>query len=227
MKKYKIIFLIGSFLIIHQFAKAQNTILGGQIHGTFQLDAQGYVEDTVIGAKKIAQGAAINTFLDVIYTSGDFEAGMRYESFTPPLQGFDPRWEGSGIPYRYAKYTKENFEITAGNYYEQFGSGMILRSYQDWNLGFDNSIDGIRVKYKSKGFVLKGILGKQRYFWDKGNGLIRGLDADLSINEAFKKLENMKTKFFLGGSLVSKYQIDQDPIIYSRKMYVHFLDELK
>ena len=33
-----------------------------------------------------------------------------------------------------------------GNYYEQFGSGLVLRTYEDKGLGVDN-VDGLRLKY--------------------------------------------------------------------------------
>ena len=40
-----------------------------------------------------------------------------------------------------ASYAKENFEVTLGNFYEQFGSGS-LRAYEERQLGVDNALDG-------------------------------------------------------------------------------------
>jgi len=49
--------------------------------------------------------------------------------------------------------------VTVGNYYEQFGSGMIFRSYEERGLGYDNAMDGVRIKYVPyKGVYLKGVL---------------------------------------------------------------------
>ncbi len=190
--------------------KAQNNY--GSVHGSFQFDGQYYNEDTLIGALRPDSKIGANGFLNVIYTNKKFEAGLRYELFMPPLLGFDPRYEGQGIPYRYVKYNGEHFELTAGNFYEQFGSGMILRTYQEWNLGFDNSIDGIRIKAKFPGLVLTGLVGKQRSFWGKGEGVVRGVDAELWLNDAFKSLANMNTRIMLGGNFVSRYQADLDPL---------------
>ena len=78
------------------------------------------------------------------------------------MQGF-LRNTGSGIPYRYIRWQDDRFDVTAGTFYEQFGSGMILRSYEEWGLGFDNSIDGIRAKGEPvKGLYLTGFIGRQR-----------------------------------------------------------------
>ena len=40
-----------------------------------------------------------------------------------------------------ATYTIDGLEITAGNFYEQFGSGLIFRSYEEKGLGIDNAMD--------------------------------------------------------------------------------------
>jgi hypothetical protein len=89
---------------------------------------------------------------------------------------------------------------------------MILRSYQEWNLGFDNSLNGVRVKYKMKALTLTGLIAKQRFYWDQGPGLIRGIDGQLSVNDLIKKFSESKTRLFLGGSFVSRFQADLDPI---------------
>lgn len=37
-------------------------------------------------------------------------------------------------------------ELTAGTFYEQFGSGFVLRTYEERSLGIDNSLLGGRLK---------------------------------------------------------------------------------
>ena len=50
----------------------------------------------------------------------------------------------------------KNVEVTLGNYYEQFGSGFILRTYEERSLGIDNSLLGARVVARPfKGVQLK------------------------------------------------------------------------
>jgi len=74
---------------------------GGQVHGSFQADAQYYKADSTIGANKIPEEMAANAFLEMRYTNKGFEAGMRYELFMPQMQGYDSRWKGNGFGYRY------------------------------------------------------------------------------------------------------------------------------
>ncbi|MEP7167921.1 MAG: DUF6029 family protein [Bacteroidota bacterium] len=202
-------FILLFFLINN--AKAQQGISG--IHGNFQTDIQYYNPDSSIKAPVVPEKVLANSFLNLIYSSGNFSAGIRYESFLNALQGYDQRYKGNGFFYRYASYTNDNLEVTAGNFYDQFGYGLIFRSYQEWGLGVDNAMDGIRVKFKPyNGIYLKGLVAKQRSFFDYGPGLVRGADGEFNINEIFSALIEKKTKIILGGSYISKFQADNDPI---------------
>ena len=196
---------------------AQNVDLG-QVHGNFQMDAQYYREDSIIGAPDFPEGVGSNAFLNLIYSRGGFEAGMRYEAYLPAMQGFT-RDDGSGIPYRYARYRGKKIDVTAGTFYEQFGSGMILRTYEQWGLGWDNSLDGIRVKGEPlRGLRMTGLIGRQRNarsykVENLSVGLVRGIDADWSINESFDSLASSKTRVSIGAGFVSRYQTDEDPVL--------------
>lgn len=186
----------------------------GDVHGNFQAIAQYYIPDTTIGAPDVPEKMLMNGFANIIYTKGKFTAGIRYESYLNALQGFDARYAGSGIQYRFATYKSDALEVTVGNFYQQFGNGLILRSYEERGLGFDNALDGIRLKYEVvKGLYLTGLTGKQRSFMTQGPGIVRGFDGELQINEAFKKLAEKKLRLTLGGSFVSRYQKDEDPAL--------------
>ena len=210
MKKFIILFTIILFAFSNKMYS--QTLGGGEVHGSFQTDAQYYSKDTTIGADEIPEKMGINAFFEMRYTNKKFEAGMRYELFMPQMQGYDPRWKGNGFGNRYLRYNGDKVDVTVGNFYEQFGSGMVLRSYQEWNLGFDNAFDGIRVKYKMKALTITGLVAKQRFYWDVGPGLVRGIDGQLSVNDMFESLSSKKTRVFVGGSFVSRYQTDADPL---------------
>jgi hypothetical protein len=208
----KKIFLVISALASAIFSDAQMPG-GGSIHGNFQLDAQYYLTDSAIGAPVVPEKVLSNGFANFIYEQGNFSAGLRYENYTNPLLGFDPRYKGNGIPYRYLDYKNNELEITAGNFYDQFGNGLVFRSYEERGLGYDNAIDGIRLKYNPyKGVYIKGLIGYQRDFFSKGEGIVRGVDAEWAINESLKNGDSLVTKWIVGGSFVSKYQDDLDPI---------------
>lgn len=186
----------------------------GSIHGNFQALGQYYIPDSTIGAAKVPEKMGYNGFLNLIYTKGKFTAGIRYESYLNELQGYPVGYKGNGIGYRFADYRTDFMEVTVGNFYEQFGSGLTLRTYQEFTLGLDNSIDGVRIKAEPlKGVYLKGLIGKQREFFTEGPGLVRGFDGEIQLNEAFKKLADKKLVVSVGGSFVSKYQSDQDPTL--------------
>jgi hypothetical protein len=210
----KIFFL--SFLFATSIAYAQenqNNFNAGELHGNFQFDAQNYIEDSIIGAQKIDEKIRMNSFANLNYTRGKFKAGLRYESYLGPLVGFDSRYNGSGITYRYASYEVDNLEFTVGNFYEQFGTGLIFRSYEERGLGVDNAMDGVRIRYQpKKGIYLKAVIGQQRFFFEKGEGIVRGFDGEINLNEVIPSLSDKSTTYIIGASIVSKYQEDQNPL---------------
>ncbi len=186
----------------------------GSVHGNFQAVAQYYIPDSTIGAANVPEKLGFNGYANIIYTRGKFSAGIRYESYLSALQGYPTGYKGTGIPYRYATYKTDFLEVTVGSFYEQFGSGLTLRSYEERTLGLDNALDGVRIKAEPfKGVYLKGLIGKQRSYFTTGPGLVRGFDGEVQLNEAFKKLADKKLVVSIGGSFVSKYQADQDPTL--------------
>lgn len=185
----------------------------GQIHGNFQADIQSYKADSIIKAPVVPDKMRMNAFTNLIYTKGAFTAGVRYESYMNALQGFDPRFKGSGLPYRFASYENGDLHVTVGNFYEQFGNGLIFRSYEERGLGLDNAMDGIRLKYKvNKGVYVKGVYGKSRAFFAQSPAIMRGADAEIQLDELlFSEDSENDLRISLGGSVLSKYEPDLDP----------------
>lgn len=193
---------------------------GGQIHGNFSTDAQYYNQDSAIGAVMPDQRLGANAWMNLIYTNKNFEVGGRFESYEPALAGYPAgqAYKGSGVGYRYAKFTQSDLEITAGNFFEQFGQGMIFRSYEERYLGVDNSMDGIRLKYHPyRGVYVKGVIGRQRFGFDngavKGAGIVRGFDGEVSLSELLDSAWTCSSNLIIGGSFVSKFQEDRDPLL--------------
>lgn len=186
---------------------AQSFLEGGKVSGNFELDAQIYRADSAIGANEVEEKMLMNAFANLLYTNGNFNAGLRFESYLNPMLGYDPRYKGSGVPYWFGSWKNEQFDITVGSFYEQFGSGMVLRSYEEHSLGYDNALKGVKVKFNPyRGVFLKGFIGTQRYFWEQGPGIVRGIDGEFSLNDLFDKEGKCLTRVILGGSFVSKYQ---------------------
>ena len=184
-------------------------ILGGHVTGNVQFDGQLSKRDTIIGSSDVPEKLLTNARADILYTNGNFSAGLRYEAYLGPMLGFNSQYTGQGIANYFVSYKTQTFAVTAGHFYEQFGSGMTLRAYEDRYLGLDNALRGVNVTYRPwKGVTLKGLVGQQRYFWDT-KGLVRGMDAEVSFNDIISAWSESKTRFSLGGSFVSKYEEDE------------------
>ncbi|MEI6062134.1 MAG: DUF6029 family protein [Bacteroidota bacterium] len=193
----------------------QSNSIGSHVSGNFQVDAQYYRVDSAIGALPVPEKMMMNSWANITYTSGNFNAGLRYETYLNPVNGYDPRYKGTGVPYWFVDYKTGQFQVTAGHIYEQFGSGLVFRTYEEHNLGYDNSLNGIRIKFSPmKGVEIKGIYGTQRFYWDKGPGIVRGADADFNLNEMIESFGGSKLRVQFGGSFISKYEADEQ--IYNK-----------
>ena len=212
MKKL-FLFLISLLPLLLSAQDNSSSNNAGEIHGNIQTDVQYYNEDTSIGAAPVPEKMLMNGFANINYVKGNFTAGLRYESYLNTIQGFDPRYKGNGIPYRYANYKADELEVTIGNFYEQFGSGLVLRAYEEKGLGIDNAFDGLRLKYTVRGFYLKGLVGKQRSYFSQGPGIVRGFDGEVHLSEFIKKWSESPTQITIGGSFASKFQ-SGDKIVY-------------
>ncbi|MDP1801953.1 MAG: DUF6029 family protein [Bacteroidota bacterium] len=216
MKKTSILSAVYLLIFIFNYAilkSQQVSDIVNSVHGNFQVDAQYYNPDSLIGAPRVPEKMLSNAFGNINFNRGKFSAGVRYEAYNNVMQGFDQRYKGQGITNRFARYQDDLLDITIGNIYEQFGSGLLFRTYYEPGLLYDNSLDGIRViSNPYKGITLKGLVGKQRSFFAIGPGIVRGFDGELNINDMLDSItKNIKTKVIFGGSFVSKFQPDQDP----------------
>ena len=149
----------------------------------------------------------------MLYNQGNFNAGIRYESYLNALIGFPGRFKGTGLGYRFAQYKDDErgIDVTIGNFYDQFGSGLVFRAYEERNLGIDNAMDGFRlILTPLDGLRAKFLYGKQRFDFDgrliNGEGIVRAVDLDFDLNTVFKALQEKPLKVNVSGSFVSKFQ---------------------
>lgn len=181
----------------------------GKFSGSLESNTHIYENDKKINAVKPKDKIASNNYLDLKYQYKYFEAGIRIESYLPALQGFDRNYKDTGLANRYVRFKNTSLDITLGNFYEQFGSGLIFRTFEERQLGIDNSLDGIRFKYDFKNiFLMKIIYGTQRDAFKKYSknvkGKVHGLDLDLSLNKLLGINDFPLMK--LGGSFIGKYE---------------------
>ena len=185
------------------------------LSGSIQSDILVPQDDEKIGTEHSEDKVLTNTYLDLNLGSKYVDAGARFEFLKYPLPGFEPDFKGWGVPHFYVKGHYNNVELTLGDYYEQFGSGFILRTYEERSLGIDNALRGAKLNYKPvDGVTLKALTGKQRRYWHHNDVLISGVDLELGLEQFFKSLEAHDTHITLGGSWVNKHEDADDDAIF-------------
>ena len=183
---------------------------GVTLHGTVQSDVLLPQTDSAIGAEKTGD-VLTNTYIDLQLQSQYVDAGVRMEYLEHPLPGFERDFAGWGVPHFWVKGRLGCAELTAGTFYEQFGSGFILRTYEERSLGIDNSLLGGRLVLKpTKGVTVKALSGRQRRYWSWNKGLVSGADAEVALNEWLPALAKSGTELTLGASWVNKYEAQED-----------------
>lgn len=179
---------------------------GLNFSGSIQSDMLVPRNDSGTGATKTGSFLT-NTYADLLMQSCYVDAGLRLEFLEYPLPGFEKDFEGWGVPHFWVKGRVGKFELTGGTFYEQFGSGFILRTYEERSLGIDNSLLGGRVVVKPlKGVTLKVLSGVQRRYWKWNKSVVSGADAEVCLEEYFPSLQQSNTNITLGGSWVNKYE---------------------
>lgn len=173
-------------------------------HGNVRSDWLVPQNDAVIGTEATNQKLLSNTAAQFSLTYKQWEAGLRYEYQQHPLPGFEKDFAGYGLPYAYLRGHLGRFDVTLGSYYEQFGSGFILRTYEAPTLGIDSHLRGLRLALDAgAGVQIKAIAGRQRHYWSTNPANIFGLDGEWTLPQlAFVP----QSRIILGASWVGKYE---------------------
>lgn len=180
------------------------------LKGSVQSDVLFPQEDSKIDAHR-DNWSLTNTYAEMHLMSKYFSAGARFEGLEHPLPGFEPGFKGRGVPYFYFAGQYKGLELTVGDFYDQFGSGLIFRTYEERSLGIDNSLRGGRLLVKSfNGVNLKLLGGKQRRYWHHNDSWVYGGDLEMSLDSWFRRMEESGTRLTLGFSAVSKHEDDTD-----------------
>lgn len=199
-------------------AAAQENLGGSNgltINGSIQSDILIPESDKKIHTEDTDDWGLTNTYVEVNAMSKYIDAGARFEYLEHPLPGFEKGFKGWGVPFGYIKGHVKNAELTAGSFYEQFGSGFILRTYEERSLGIDNSLVGGRLIVRPvNGVQVKALTGKQRRYWSLNDSWVSGADVELGLDQWFKGLQNSGTVLTLGASWVNRNE-DADEEIFA------------
>ncbi|MEO9501850.1 DUF6029 family protein [Nonlabens ulvanivorans] len=181
----------------------------GTFSGGFESNSQWYQDDEGLGTIAPQDQLRSNNYFTLRYSYDKFTAGIQYELFAPnPLLGYFEGFKGNGIGTYYLNFKHEGLDITGGHFYDQFGSGLIYRSWEDRQLGIDNSIRGVRINYEFTDYlVATAFTGNQRVGFEVSEGTITGLNAELDLSNAL----DLETGIQIGASYVNRYQTSTSP----------------
>ena len=176
----------------------------GHVSGSFETNTNAYLEDAKTMATVPPGHFGSNNYLKLDYVNRRFSAGVQLEAYAPVAVGFPNILSGAALTNYYVGWTDENFSVTAGTFYEQFGSGLLFRSWEDRALGLNNSIMGARVSYAFRDIVaVKALWGMPRFGMKFSDTQVRGADASFAISN----LAGWERVYFaLEGSVLDRYE---------------------
>ena len=155
-----------------------------QITIGFESNSQYYVDDEKTGDFTESERFRSNNYLKVDYFYSNFFVGFQAEGYAPnALLNYAPNLDETNIALYYAGYKSEKLEVTAGYFYEQYGSGLILRSWEDRQLGINNALRGAKVRFSlSENIGISALYGNQRNGFKVSDGSIYGLNSEINIS---------------------------------------------
>jgi len=157
-------------------------------YGGFESNSQWYLNDKGLNVDHPQTPLRANSYLFTNLKYKNWIGGIQAESYEDQaLLNFNPRYYKTDVATYFLQFKNEKIDLTAGYFYEQFGSGLLYRSWEDRALGINNALRGGRVIFKPTSyFTLKSIYGRQRTGFDISNGEIYGVDTEIVLSDLFK-----------------------------------------
>lgn len=175
-----------TFLTITQSfnVTAQN---GGYLSGDLMTNVNFFNRDAEINA-------ANNPLYDNYLSGGESWLNLRYynNGFTATLRGdafhnsnlYNPlqALNGFGVGAWSLSKEFEDLTVTAGYVYDQIGSGILFRSYEDRGLLIDNALVGLHLKYQfTDNIFAKAFTGQSKFLFDRYKPIIKGINFEGSF----------------------------------------------
>jgi hypothetical protein len=185
----------------------ENSSEKGVLSGNLIMNHQMYDRDDEIGANTLVYKttkSSTDAWLYLNYAIKGYNFSMRYDLFnnTPTLNPQDA-YTANGIGYWQVSKDIDKLNITAGYFYDQFGSGIIYRSYEVRPLGLDFATQGLKLEYKlSPNTKLKGFTGMPK--GDIGNRFGVNPQVVKGINAEHRQSTAQWGDFDFGASFVNR-----------------------
>ena len=181
---------------------------GGTISGSFESNSIVYFDDKQLSTPAPEDHFGSNNYLKVDYTYKGLSAGLQLEAYLPALQGYEMGTYAPGYrvvyPLKYVQWQGDCYSVMVGDIFDQFGNGLVFRSFEDRQLGFCNSIEGGRIAYNYGAyFAVKAFYGRPRLYHDYGGSGVGGADLSISLGDIFGMKQGA---LYLEGSYVNRYE---------------------
>ena len=139
----------------------------GQFSGNLLMTYQKYVRDDSIGATtKVYKEntASADAWLFMQYRIKGYSFILRYDAFNnSPLLDPQSAYTNHGVGFWQINKSIDKLDITMGSFYDQFGTGILFRAYEQRQIGIDYAIQGMRLKYNiNDKWAVKGFAGNQK-----------------------------------------------------------------
>ncbi|MBR2367519.1 MAG: hypothetical protein IKA81_02770 [Alistipes sp.] len=212
MKKFLLILCaVGLTAVV---AEAQVAVGKGQLSGSLESNNIYYGADKKLDELGLAQRPELpfgsHDFLKLDYNLGRFSAGIQFDGYLPALDGYDIATyqqrdtKLTGFFTKYIQWEDTNYGVRVGDIFDQFGNGLVFRTYEDRALGFNNSLAGARVHYNFDNyFSVKALAGMPRLYDVRSRSLFYGADLSLSISDMAGWYGGL---IAIEGSYVGRYQ---------------------
>lgn len=176
------------YLFILLFSGFSSMILAqdGQINvsGSLESNVNFYIRDPKIGAANIPQyehqQIGTDTWLTLRAQASGFDLGLRYDLFAnSALLNPQDSYTAQGIGRWYASKKIGKMSIFGGHIYDQIGSGIIFKAYEERPLLIDNALVGLRLSYDlSPSWTVKGMAGRQKFLFDLYPSIIKAAQIE-------------------------------------------------
>ena len=176
----------------------------GSVTGSLESNSIYYLDDSVIGTPEHPWGS--NNYFKLDYSRGGFTAGLQAEYYPQALAGYPAELKGAGLTGLYAAWNGDWVEATAGSFFEQLGSGLLLRTWEDRELGLNNALTGGRIAFHTpnRGLSLKLLAGLPKYgLWPTAKTAVAGADLSLDLLPLFGRESEHSIR--VEGSLVNRF----------------------
>ncbi len=171
-------------LLLIGLGAAQAQENGGRISGSLEANANFFVRDSLIGAANTPQydrqkygGEA---WLNLNYSNWGFDFGLRFDLFNNSnLLNPTGSYTDEGIGIWYVRKQIDRLGFQAGYIYDQIGSGIIFRAYEQRPLLIDFALFGLKVDYQlNDNWQIKAFTGRQKQQFDTYGSVIKGLNIE-------------------------------------------------